>query len=134
MDLQLEDYLFLYAEDSQVMQKIIGRKLQKLGCNLEIVDNGVDARERLMSKNPPHIAILDWDMPGIDGVELCKEVKERKDGLFVYVIILTVHEIEDEDLAMNYGADKFLQKDAGSEAFSEAIEEAISVLKACAGA
>ena len=128
----LKEYDFLYAEDSKVMQKIIGRMLCKLGCEPEIIDNGLDARKRLMSENPPHIAILDWDMPGVDGVDLCKEVKNRDDGIFVYVIILTVHEIEDAQLALSYGADKFITKDAGIEAFSEVIDEAIEILISCA--
>ena len=132
MENHLKQYGILYAEDSKIMQKIIGMMLRKLECEPVVVDNGLDARKILMSETPPQIAILDWDMPGVDGVDLCKEVKERDDGKFVYVIILTIHENEDAQLALSYGADKFIPKDAGIEAFSKALEEAVDELASCA--
>ncbi len=128
MDNNIKHYRVLYAEDSKVMQKIICNILRKLECEPEVVNNGFDARKILMSDNPPQIAILDWDMPGVDGVDLCKQVKERNDGRIVYVIILTVHENDDEQLAYSYGADKFIPKDAGVDAFREAINEAVEKL------
>ena len=129
MKKHLKKYKILYAEDSLIMQKIIGRKLRKLDCEPIIVDNGLDARRILMDNDPPQIAILDWDMPGIDGVDICKEVKERQDGKFVYIMILTVHEEDDALTALEFGADQFIPKDAGIEAFSEALEEAVEKLE-----
>ena len=125
---RLKQYGILYAEDSKIMQKIITMMLRKLECDPVVVDNGLEARKILMSDNPPQIAILDWDMPGADGVDLCREVKSRTDGKDVYVIILTIHENEDAQLALSYGADKFISKDAGIEAFSTALEDAANDL------
>ncbi len=128
MDNNLGKYAILFAEDSKIMQKIIGMMLKKMNCHPLVVDNGLQARDILLSENPPQIAILDWDMPGADGIDLCKEVKERPDGKNVYVIILTIHESEDAKLAYSCGADKFISKDAGIEAFMEALDEAAGVL------
>lgn len=128
MSERLKQYGILYAEDSKIMQKIITMMLRKLECNPVVVDNGLEARKILMSDNPPQIAILDWDMPGVDGIELCREVKSRTDGKEVYVIILTIHENEDAQLALNYGADKFISKDSGIEAFTMALESAANEL------
>jgi CheY-like chemotaxis protein len=128
MDSSLSKYAVMYAEDSKVMQKIVKMMFRRLNCNPVVVEDGLSAREILMSDNPPDIAILDWDMPGMDGVELCKEVKTRSDGKFVYVIILTIHEDKDAGHAYEFGADRFLSKDAGIEAFNDAIQEAVQRL------
>lgn len=132
MSESMREYGILYAEDSKIMQKIIGMMLRKMNCNPVMVDDGIAAREILMSDNPPQIAILDWDMPGADGIDLCKEVKARDDGIFVYVIILTIHESEDAKLAYSYGADKYIPKDAGIQAFIDALEEAAKKIKTMA--
>lgn len=124
----LSKYKILYAEDSKIMQKIIGMMLKRLNCSPCVAEDGLTARKILMSDNPPDIAILDWDMPGADGIELCKEVKSRTDGKFVYVIILTIHESTDASLAYKCGADMFLPKDAGIEALHKALEDAVHKL------
>ncbi|MBN2064170.1 MAG: response regulator [Sedimentisphaerales bacterium] len=129
MESKLGRYAILYAEDSKIMQKIIRMMLRRLDCDPAVVEDGLTARKVLMSDNPPDIAILDWDMPGADGIDLCKEVKARTDGKFVYVIILTIHENKDAGLAYSCGADKFLSKDAGIEALNKCLEEAVFELE-----
>lgn len=101
----------LIAEDSAVSLRVVETKLTKWGHEVLSANNGTEAWEILQANDAPPLAILDWMMPGIDGVELCRRVRERTNQLYTYIILLTAKDRkEDVVKAMNAGADDYVIK------------------------
>jgi len=65
----------------------------------------------LQSEDPPRLAMLDWIMPGIEGVEVCRRIREKTTDSYTYIILLTSQQ-SDEDLVvgMEAGADDYITK------------------------
>ncbi len=76
-----------------------------------VAGNAEDALRLLSGDTPPHLLIIDWSMPGMSGPELCKKLRERPDGQFFYILMLTGKDGNDAVVeAMESGADDFLSK------------------------
>ena len=78
-----------------------------------IADDGARAWKLLQEKNHPQLAILDWMMPEMDGVEVCRRLREDPDAAdrYVYVILLTARAAkEDIVTGMEAGADDYVVK------------------------
>jgi two-component system cell cycle response regulator len=108
----------LLVDDDQVVRKMIRSQLQDWGYNLYEATNGLEALEKLMqmagSENRPNIVLMDWHMPELDGIALCKWIKScqaYKTGPHLYVLFLTVSEgSEYETIAFKAGADGYIVK------------------------
>ena len=101
----------LIADDDHVSRGALQDTLAGWGHETLSVHDGVQAWVSLHRENRPSIAILDWHMPGMDGVKICRQLREESRGNYVYVIILTgkrerKHLIE----ALESGADDFVSK------------------------
>jgi diguanylate cyclase (GGDEF)-like protein len=79
----------LIAEDDSTSRMLLTRVLGKWGHDVVATENGAQAWEALQAEGAPQLAILDWMMPGMDGVEVCRKVRERKTGRPPYIILLT---------------------------------------------
>jgi diguanylate cyclase (GGDEF)-like protein len=101
----------LVAEDNPVFQSMLKNMLSKWGYDVVLADNGQDAWRILQEKPGPNLAILDWMMPGIDGVEICRRMREAAHERYIYVLLLTA-KTEQKDLVegMEAGADDYLTK------------------------
>jgi len=78
---------------------------------VDSVEDGTSAWRKLQKPDGPQVAILDWEMPGIDGVELCNKVKMLERDTPVYVIILTGRDAQDDILqGFDAGADDYITK------------------------
>jgi two-component system cell cycle response regulator len=85
--------------------------LQKWNYKVIAVENGMDAWNALQQANAPQMAILDWMMPGMDGVELCRRIREQEHGPYRYLLLLTAkYEKEDVVAGLDAGADDYLIK------------------------
>ena len=101
----------LVADDHGSILKIVSKFISKWGYTVIQSKNGLDALNVLTGENPPRIAILDWNMPGMTGVEVCKMLKDRNKGPFIYCIILTARKNEGDLIeALNLGAHDFQNK------------------------
>lgn len=97
----------LVADDELSMLKIIEAYLKKEGFNVLIAMDGEEALE-IFYENKIDLAILDWMMPNIDGIEACKQIKENSN---TKVMMLTAKgEVDDEIDALNIGADDYVRK------------------------
>jgi C4-dicarboxylate-specific signal transduction histidine kinase len=84
--------------------------LKKWGHQTIVAQEGNQAWEILQEDNP-RLAILDWMMPGIEGIELCRRIRRRRDGEYVYVILLTARVAKEDVLAgLEAGADDYITK------------------------
>ena len=101
----------LAAEDNPVFQSMLRTMLTKWGYEAVMARDGVEALRALESADGPRLAILDWMMPGIDGVEVCRRVRAASREPYVYIVLLTGR-TESQDLVegMESGADDYLTK------------------------
>jgi len=101
----------LAAEDNPVFQSMLRALLTKWDYDVVPARDGFEASRILESANPPRLAILDWMMPGMDGVELCRRVRAAAREPYIYILLLTAR-TESQDLVegMEAGADDYLTK------------------------
>ena len=101
----------LVAEDDPVSRTLLTRSLEQWGHEVEPVADGMEAYGRLLRPNAPPIAILDWTMPGLEGPEICRQVRAATLRMQPYLVILTArHTSGDLATALDSGADDFLSK------------------------
>jgi two-component system cell cycle response regulator len=106
----------LVAEDNIVSRRTLEKRLTKWGYEVVPATNGRDALQLLEKEDAPRLAILDWMMPELDGLEVCRHVRNRANGPYVYVILFTAKEGEKSLLeAMEAGADDYITKGASPE-------------------
>ena len=100
----------LIAEDDPTLRMVLKSILQRLGHEIVVAEDGNQAW-KILQTDSPKLAILDWMMPGIEGVELCRRVRERTDGDYVYIILLT-GKVENKDIVagLDAGADDYITK------------------------
>jgi CheY-like chemotaxis protein len=79
----------LIAEDDPYACRFLESMLTRWGYKVVVANNGKEALEILQQDNPPLLAILDWNMPGMDGVTICRKVRENKSARPSYLILLT---------------------------------------------
>lgn len=102
----------LLAEDSAVYRHLITSHFKEWGFNLVCAHDGQEAWKVLTRPDGPRLALLDWVLPGMDGIELCRRLRCRPEGEpYTYVILLTGKSQKQEMLeAMDAGSDDFLAK------------------------
>lgn len=101
----------LAAEDNPVFQSMLRAVLGKWGYQAVIAPDGREAWRLLDCDDPPRLAILDWMMPGMDGVEVCRQVRRSPREPYIYILLLTAR-TDSQDLveALEAGADDYLTK------------------------
>ena len=100
----------LIADDDPVARLVLNKTLVRLGHTVVAFDNGSDALAALLAPNGPCFAILDWMMPGADGLTVCRTIRQRLNP-YVYVILLTSRDsLADMVEGLDAGADDFLGK------------------------
>jgi len=99
----------LVAEDDPVSRELICARLEKWGYEVVVTQNGTDAMTALRKKDAPFLAILDWMMPGMDGLEICHRIREVDRA--VYLILLTARGSKENIVeGLGAGADDYLIK------------------------
>jgi two-component system cell cycle response regulator len=101
----------LIAEDDPIFRRILESWFKKWDYHVTAVENGLDAWEVLQKDDAPQLAILDWMMPGMDGIELCRRIRSRDQGVYRYVLLLTAKDDKQDVVAgLEAGADDYLTK------------------------
>ena len=100
----------LVVDDDPAAVVLLARYLREAGHEVLTAENGVAALNILQAEGPPMI-IADWMMPGMDGLKLCRAVREHEGISFAYVIIVTAHSNDNGLIqAFDAGADDYLTK------------------------
>jgi DNA-binding response OmpR family regulator len=101
----------LVAEDDPSFRRLLEEKLAMWGYDVIVAENGETALQILQSENPPQLAMLDWMMPVMDGIEVCRKLRETIREPYTYILLLTSQQ-RDEDLVagMEAGADDYITK------------------------
>ncbi len=101
----------LIADDNPVWRKLMQAAVAPWGYRVIIAENGREALAALQSEDPPRLALLDWLMPDIEGVEVCRRIKQDPEHPFTYVILLTSRDREEDMIeGLDAGADDYLTK------------------------
>jgi DNA-binding response OmpR family regulator len=99
----------LVAEDDPVSRELICARLAKWQYNVTVTQNGVEAMTELRKKDAPTLALVDWMMPDMDGLEICRRVREVQK--IVYIILLTARGSTENIIeGLRAGADDYLVK------------------------
>jgi len=101
----------LVAEDDPSFRRLLEEKLAMWGYDVVVAEDGGAALQILQSDDAPRLAILDWMMPEMDGIAVCRKVREMKPEPYTYILLLTSQQ-RDEDLVtgMEAGADDYITK------------------------
>ena len=101
----------LIAEDEPVSRKVLEKALRNCGYEVVVCGDGVEAWQALQKKNPPQLAVLDWLMPGLDGVAVCRKIREGVAEPYIYVMLLTAKGQKSDIVeGLAAGADDYLVK------------------------
>ncbi|MDR7342458.1 sigma-B regulation protein RsbU (phosphoserine phosphatase) [Pantoea alhagi] len=108
----LTEQTILIVDDSTTYRKLIAGLLKKWGYNVYEAENGEEALQALQSW-PINLMITDWEMPVMDGLTLCRQVRQQFSDRYIYLILLTAREsIDDLRAGFEAGANDFLRKPA----------------------
>jgi two-component system cell cycle response regulator len=119
----------LIADDELMSQKLLQKTLERAGYEVTAVENGRLAAEQLCPANGPRLALLDWVMPELDGPGVCREVRKRKEQLYVYMVLLTSKESKEDVVAgLESGADDYLTKPFDPEELKARLRTGLRIL------
>jgi len=120
----------LVADDDAVSRKIMERMLQKIGYEVTIAENGLDAVEKLLEPDGARLALLDWMMPELDGPQVCSRVREAHEHRYVYLIVLTSRDSNEDLIAgLEAGADDYLIKPCNPATLKARLRTAQRILR-----
>jgi two-component system cell cycle response regulator len=112
----------LIAEDEPLFRKILSQLLSP-EFELTVTEDGTTALARLQEENGPVLAILDWVMPGLTGIEVCRELRAHRQTAGIYVILLTARNSAADIVAgLRAGADDYVTKPVQAEEFRARVQ------------
>lgn len=99
------------AEDDPISRRILETVLTRWGYDVVAVGDGNEALAGLQGPDVPKLAVLDWMMPGMDGVEVCRRLRQRETTAPIYIILLTARNAKEDIIeGLDAGADDYISK------------------------
>lgn len=100
----------LVIDDDRLLQVVLTRVLRELGAEVQLAQDGISGLQRAREQ-PPHLVICDWNMAGMDGLEVCRRFKDDPSLQQAFFILLTSRsEVDDRVAGLDASADDFLSK------------------------
>ena len=100
----------LVADDDLGARLVAKAAVQELGHDCLVADDG-DAAWRIFREYQPEVLVTDWMMPGLDGLQLCRAIREAEHDGYTYIVLLTSLDKRDDILSgINAGADDYVVK------------------------
>ena len=101
----------LIAEDDLTSRRILEAVLSKWGYEVASAEDGEQAWAMLKEETAPCLAVVDWQMPGLDGVALCRRLRAQAQNKALYLILLTSRrDSGDVVMGLEAGADDYITK------------------------
>ncbi len=120
----------LVAEDQTISRHILEASLRKWGYEVKGVEDGARAWEILQGEEAPQLAILDWLMPGMDGIEICRQIRLRPQTQPVYIILLSARSGQEDKIhGLEAGADDYITKPFDRDELRARVQVGIRVLE-----
>ncbi len=120
----------LIAEDDLISRKLLQTNLEQMGYLVTASTDGQEAWD-IFDRVPYRIIVSDWLMPSVNGLELCKKIRQRPDTDYTYFILLTANVGEEKNYfdAMESGVDDFLSKPLDRQQLAIRLRVAKRILK-----
>jgi phosphoserine phosphatase RsbU/P len=113
----------LIAEDDATSRCLLESTLKHWGYDVVVTENGNEAWLCIQQQDSPRLALLDWNMPGIDGAEICRRVRQDISLLTRHIILLTGRESKEDILeGLRAGADDYVTKPFDPEVLQARIQ------------
>ncbi len=120
----------LVAEDQVVSRHILAANLRNWGYDVLAVEDGTRAWEVLQTAEAPQLLILDWLMPGMDGIEICRQIRKSPQTRPLYLILLTARRGQEDKIhGLQSGADDYITKPFNREELRARVQVGIRVLE-----
>ena len=101
----------LIVEDDNVSRRVLEIVLKKMEYEIISVTSGLDAIDVMLESDAPDLILLDWMMPGLDGIEICKKIRKMPNAANKYIVFITTKVTKsDMDYAFISGANAYLNK------------------------
>ena len=120
----------LIAEDDAVSRRLLETLLTRWGYEVVVAADGEEAWQHLQREDAPHLAILDWMMPGMGGLEICQKVREVGHPSPVYLILLTARTgSENVVQGLETGANDYVTKPFHREELRARVQVGVRVVE-----
>lgn len=124
----------LVADDDPFSTAILENLIVSAGHSAILAEDGSRAWESLQEPDPPRVVFLDWVMPGIDGLELCRKIRGRSGVEYTYVVMVSSRSRQrDISLAYQAGADDFITKPYKADEVVDRLRVAARLLESRSG-
>lgn len=120
----------LVADDNAPERFVIEDMLGEWGYDVKSACDGEEAWAAINDPNPPEVAVLDWEMPGMDGIEVCRLAKGRTGVPYLFIVMVTARTARSDFITgLQSGADDFLTKPVDPEELRCRLEVAARILR-----
>jgi sigma-B regulation protein RsbU (phosphoserine phosphatase) len=120
----------LVAEDDMISRRLLETTLSKWGYEAVVTCDGIAAWEVLQNHDPPPLAILDWMMPGLDGLQICRKIREIATSTPPYLILLTAKgRREDIVNGLQAGANDYVTKPFDHEELRARLQVGVRIVE-----
>jgi DNA-binding response OmpR family regulator len=120
----------LLAEDDPVSRYLLQAKLKQWGYDVTETSDGNEAWLVLQQENTPQLAVLDWMMPGLDGIDICRNVRASSKLQSMYLILLTTRDTQKDIIeGLQAGADDYITKPFESAELQARIQAGARIVK-----
>ena len=119
--------IIFYADDEEVNRELVTSQLVEAGYQIEVFTDGQSLLDQLPHALP-ELILLDWMMPGKNGLDVCKEIRRQHDAYNLPIIMLTArHQVHDIVQALNAGANDYLTKPYHEQELTARVYSQVSV-------
>lgn len=119
----------LIAEDDLVSRRMLEATLIRWGYEVLVTSDGLAAWQALQEKDAPRMAILDWMMPGLDGIDICRKARARQATEPPYVILLTAKGSKTDIVSgLQAGADDYIVKPFDRDELRARVQAGVRIL------
>jgi DNA-binding response OmpR family regulator len=119
----------LIAEDDLVSRRMLEATLLRWGYEVVVTSDGLAAWQALQEKDAPRMAILDWMMPGLDGIDICRKARARSTSEPPYVILLTAKGSKTDIVSgLQAGADDYIVKPFDRDELRARVQAGVRIL------
>jgi len=113
----------LVVDDSRAIRTILGRMMREMGFEVTEAGNGLEALSQLEQNTDVGLALVDWNMPEMNGFDFVKEVRGRSQHNDVRLMMITTEtEMEQVIKALEAGANEYVMKPFTAEVIAEKLE------------
>lgn len=101
----------LIADDDPLVRRVVSIALAKAGLQPVLARDGHEALALLTQPDAPRLAVIDWVMPGLDGIDACRLLRQKPGGASTYIFLVSSRQSEEDVLAgFDAGVDDFIAK------------------------